>query len=95
MDKAESFFQTLEHEPKGLWIPASKEVGNSYGSHILVGEDLGACIGKYGKYHVFSRTSGIDKLGNQMWVVNTHTKEVRRVNGEYKRKELKEVFVDN
>ncbi|MEQ6377439.1 hypothetical protein RZN22_13430 [Bacillaceae bacterium S4-13-58] len=87
----EEFFQTLELVENARWSPAIKNAfdGYSRGSYVEVGnDDGGPCIGKYGKYHVFTRI-GVSK---QMWVVNKETKEVRKVPLKYKRKDLKEIF---
>ncbi len=102
MSKADEYYLSLPLEPNAVWRKAIKEQGYSRASGVEIekdGErywDGGACFAKYGKYHLFYRTSSQQReaMGLQRWIVNTDTHEVRRIATNIKRQELKAIFTD-
>ena len=84
----EEFFQTLELEPDGVWVPARKIDGITYGSGVRIGDNGGSCVAKRGKYHIFTKIKGephiywvaiyINQLLSLIRIVKSHRKSPSR-----------------
>ncbi|WP_141396941.1 hypothetical protein [Ureibacillus xyleni] len=92
------YFKSLKLVEGAVWRPAIKSNVGSRASGVRVEHpninDGGPCIGKYGRFHVFSRVPGkaYELLGAQYWVVDTETKEVRELPKGVTRAYLKGLF---
>ncbi|MCJ7988942.1 hypothetical protein MUB15_06060 [Priestia sp. OVS21] len=79
MNKAKEFFESLPLDLNGIWRSSEdrlEETGNQKNSGVQVGNDGGPCLAKLGRYHIFSNKNS-EKLVR--WIVDTHTKEIRRI----------------